>query len=262
MHEANALNTAGLIEITDGKLTMGVSLEQVPFTHFVVRESAIPSGAKAMETVVNANYRKLYKTQNIIGTVSGEITDTFIVVSAHYDHLGMLGASVYFPGANDNASGVSMMLELAKHYAKPENKPRYSMLFIAFSAEEAGIAGSRYFTENPLINLSQIRFLLNMDILGTGDDGIKVVNGTVHTEEFDRLSALNTSNQYLKTVQSRGKAANSDHHFFSEKGVSAFFIYTLGGIDAYHDIYDKAETLPLTEFDDLFLLLTGFIEGF
>ncbi|MGE3824646.1 MAG: hypothetical protein AB7G44_10500 [Bacteroidia bacterium] len=60
----------------------------------------------------------------------------------------------------------------------------------------------------------------------------------------------------------RGKAANSDHYYISENGVPAFFIYTMGGIKAYHDVYDKPETLPLTEFQDLFRLLTDFVKTF
>jgi hypothetical protein len=59
-------------------------------------------------------------------------------------------------------------------------------------------------------------------------------------------------------INARGKAANSDHYFFTEKGVPAFFIYTLGGIKAYHDVFDRPETLPLNEYDDLFKLIIGF----
>jgi aminopeptidase YwaD len=78
------------------------------------------------------------------------------------------------------------------------------------------------------------------------------------TEHFKALQTLNEKNHFLNEVKIRGKAANSDHYFFSEKGVPSFFIYTRGGIKAYHDIYDKAQTLPLTKFDDLFHLLTAF----
>ena len=62
-------------------------------------------------------------------------------------------------------------------------------------------------------------------------------------------------------IKSRGKAANSDHYFFTEAGVPAFFFYTLGGISAYHDVFDIAETLPLTEYEDVFKLFVDFIEG-
>ena len=200
-----------------------------------------------------------HAAQNIIGYVQGAShPDSFIVFSAHYDHLGQLGKEVYFPGANDNASGCAMLLNLARYYSLPEHKPDYSIVFIAFAGEEIGLKGSQYYTEHPLFPLTNIRFLLNMDIMGTGDEGITVVNGTVFKEEYDELVRINTMNHYLKEVKIRGKAANSDHYYFSEKGVKAFFIYTLGGIKAYHDVYDKAETLPLTKFEELFELITRF----
>src|SRR6185436_20631513 len=141
-------------------------------------------------------------------------------------------------------------------------QPKYSIVFMAFGAEEIGLLGSEYYTKHPLFPLSSIRFLLNMDIVGTGDEGIKVVNGSVHTNEFDKLVKLNDEHHYLKSVQVRGKAANSDHYFFTENEVPAFFIYTLGGISAYHDVFDRDETLPLTKFNNLELLLKDFISSF
>jgi aminopeptidase YwaD len=179
-----------------------------------------------------------------------------IVITAHYDHLGGMGNNTYFPGANDNASGVALMLRLAKFYAA--NPQKYSLVFIAFSGEEAGLLGSKYFTEHPLVDLKKIRFLINTDLAGTGEEGITVVNATQYKKEFALLNQINEEFRYLVKINSRGKAANSDHYWFSEKGVPSFFIYTMGGIRAYHDIYDRAETLPLTEHDDLFRLITRF----
>jgi Zn-dependent M28 family amino/carboxypeptidase len=167
-----------------------------------------------------------------------------------------MGGSTYFPGANDNASGVAMLLNLAKYYAA--NPPAYSVAFIAFAGEEAGLIGSKYFTENPLLALSSIRFLINVDLVGTGEEGITVVNASEFAKEFDLLNKINDSQQLITKINARGKAANSDHYWFTEKGVPAFFIYTLGGIAAYHDVMDKAETLPLTEYSDLFRLIVGF----
>jgi len=97
-----------------------------------------------------------------------------------------------------------------------------------------------------------------MDIMGTGEEGITVVNGSVFKTEFDKLKEINTQHNFIKDVKIRGKAANSDHYFFAENGVKACFIYTMGGIKAYHDIYDRAETLPLNEFENLFKLITKF----
>ncbi len=208
---------------------------------------------------IQSKFIKAYKTQNIIGYIRGELNpDSFIVFSAHYDHLGQMGKNTYFPGANDNASGCAMLLNLMKYFSMPEHKPAYSIAFMAFSAEEAGLVGSKYYTDHPLFPLKQIKFLMNLDIMGTGDEGITVVNGSIYPDAFKALQSINEKEHYLPLVKMRGKAANSDHYWFSEKGVPSFFIYTMGGIKAYHDIDDKAETLPLTKFEDVFSLLTAF----
>ncbi|MBC8173766.1 MAG: M20/M25/M40 family metallo-hydrolase [Chitinophagales bacterium] len=260
----DCLNRAGVIEITDEKLTMNIAMEQLPYAHFIVHTSEkIPTQVKTVTAKMEPRFIKNYETQNVIGFIEGkEKKDSLLVFSAHYDHLGVFGDDTYFPGANDNASGIAMLLQLAEYFSKAENQSAYTIAFIAFGGEEIGLVGSKYFTDYPLFELSKIKFLINMDIVGTGDDGIKVVNGAVHTEHFNNLVKLNNENNFLKSVQPRGKAANSDHYFFTEKGVPAFFIYTLGGIAAYHDVYDKPETLPLTEFDDLFKLLTAFVRNY
>jgi hypothetical protein len=72
------------------------------------------------------------------------------------------------------------------------------------------------------------------------------------------MKKINEEQKLLAAVNARGKAANSDHYFFSEKGVPSFFFYTLGGIKAYHDVFDRPETLPLNEHEDLFKLIVAF----
>jgi len=225
-----------------------------------VVETTLPlRTVEEIELQVDAKFFKSYTSQNVLGYIPGsQFPDSFIVFTAHYDHLGRMGKDVYFPGANDNASGVAMLLSLAQHYAKPENKPKCSIAFIAFGAEEVGLIGSRYFTEHPLFPLRSIRFLVNMDILGTGDEGITAVNATLFEKQFKELQRLNAQGSYLPQVKPRGKASISDHYFFTERGVPCFYIYTLGGIKAYHDVCDKEETLPLTEFEDIFYLLRDF----
>ena len=121
--------------------------------------------------------------------------------------------------------------------------------------------GSKYYTENPIVPLKQIRFLINTDLAGTGNEGITVVNATEFPIEFALMNKINDEYKYLAKINARGKAANSDHYFFTEKGVPAFFFYTLGGIKAYHDVFDKASTLPLNEQDQLDSLLIKFNEG-
>jgi len=255
------IQTAGTIILTTDKLTWGASTIQVTKPTFILKKEKDFQIGNKVEVKVDAEFIKNYKTQNIIGYIKGqEIPDTFLVLTAHYDHLGKLGKNVYIPGANDNSSGVAMLLNLAKYFK--ENPPKYSIAFISLGAEELGILGAKYYTENPLFNLESIKFLVNFDLAGTGDEGIKVVNATVHENEFAKLKELNETNDYLVAVKSRGAACNSDHCMFHEKQVPCFYIYTLGGIQAYHDIYDRYETLPLTEFEDYAKLMIDFFGSF
>lgn len=246
-----------LLFIEKNKLTMDIATVtgRIPMLH--ISAAAFDTLSKKIKINIENKMIRDYQTQNIIGYIPGtQYPDSFIVFSAHYDHLGNMGKDVYFPGANDNASGCALMLNLAGYYS--QHPPKYSIAFMAFGAEEAGLLGSKHYVEHPLFPLKQIKFLINLDLLGTGDEGITVVNGSVFKTEFDELVKINEEKKYLSQIKIRGKAANSDHYFFSENGVRCFFIYTLGGIKAYHDIYDRPETLPLTKFEDVFRLLTDF----
>lgn len=238
------------------KLTWSVSTKQADYTGVEVI-GAIVKNPETIDINIENTFLPDFKAVNIAGMVKGtKLPDSFIVFTAHYDHLGGMGNETYFPGANDNASGVSFLLSMAKHYAA--NPGPYSMVFICFAAEEAGLLGSKYFTEQPLIDLKKIRFLVNLDMVGTGDSGITVVNAEYFPKEFALLNEINDQHKYLLRINPRGKAANSDHYFFSEKGVPAFFIYTTGGIKAYHDVNDLPKTLPFNEYNDLFNLFIDF----
>ncbi|HZX58489.1 MAG TPA: M28 family peptidase [Mucilaginibacter sp.] len=241
----------------EDKLTWSIEQAVADYTLIQLDKKAVKELPSTVSIDVENTLIKNFKTGNICAIARGTTKpDSFIVLTAHYDHLGGMGSKTYFPGANDNASGISQLLSLARYYA--QHPQPYSMAFICFSGEEAGLLGSKYFSENPLIPLSSIRFLVNMDILGTGEEGITVVNATVYPKEFAMMKQVNQDGHYLVKVASRGKAANSDHYFFTEKGVPAFYIYTMGGIKAYHDVFDVSKTLPLNEYNHLFKLLIGF----
>ena len=171
---------------------------------------------------------KDFKTHNVVGYIKGSLyPDSFIVYTAHYDHLGQMGKDVYFPGANDNASGVSMLLNLASYYEKKrKSTEKCSIAFIAFAGEEAGLIGSKYFTEHLLIPLGNMKFLINLDLLGTGNEGMMVVNATEFPRQFALLNGINKKKKYLRKIGERGKARNSDHYWFTEKGVPSFFSFT------------------------------------
>ncbi|MBT2556163.1 M28 family peptidase [Hymenobacter sp. ISL-91] len=258
--QAHLATAAAQITLVPGKLTAGIAGEQALRPRLEVRAAAWPAAARTVRLHLDARLHPAYRTQNVVGYVPGTARpDSFVVVSAHYDHLGRLGRDTYFPGANDNASGVAMLLELATYYARPENRPAYSVAFLAFGAEEAGLVGSHYFVEHPLLPLANIRVLANLDLLGTGEEGLTVVNGRVFEDQFARLQRLNAAGSYVTSLAARGRAANSDHFPFSERGVPALFFYTRGGITAYHDVQDRPETLPLTAFRSVFGLLRDFL---
>jgi hypothetical protein len=241
------------------KLTAALSQQVGKAVALELLESAWPATAQKVHYEVQNEWLAAYPTQNVWGYVPGTVQpDSFLLVTAHYDHLGQMG-QIYFPGANDNASGVTMLLELAAHFRQ---KPLpYSLLFVAFAAEEAGLVGSRHFVEKEKDFLKQIKFVLNLDLVGTGAEGIAVVNATVFPDDFALLEqAHKQEGSPFPSIQQRGEAPNSDHYFFSKNQVPAFFIYTKGGIKAYHDIYDRAETLPLSHYKELFRVLVNFLE--
>jgi aminopeptidase YwaD len=250
-----------VILLVPGKLTASLAAHQAPWPVLEVRQPSWPPAARAVSLQVDATLGP-YWTQNVLAYIAGSVQpDSFLVLTAHYDHLGRQGRDVLFPGANDNASGTAMLLELAAWYAQPHNRPHYSIAFMAFGAEEAGLVGSAYYTQHPLFPLSHIRFLVNLDLLGAGDEGLMVVNGRILEKEFSLLTQINAQHHYLPQIKSRGKAANSDHYHFTEKGVPAFFFYTLGGPSAYHDPEDLAATLPLSRFSGVFQLITAFLQA-
>lgn len=253
-------NNSGIINLSNKKLTWSVNNEQARSPIITVKEDKFPRTATEIKLNIEAFFIPHYNSQNVIGFIKGtKQPDSIIALTAHYDHLGQMGKSTYFPGANDNASGTAMLLDMAKHYS--QNPPQYSILFIAFAAEEAGLIGSNYYVNaQPVYPLEKMKFLINMDLMATGEKGIMAVNGLVFENEYKALVKINDDKKYLSTVQARGKAANSDHYWFAEKGVHCFFFYLMGDFPSYHDPGDKAEIVPLTEYEDTFRLITDFVE--
>ncbi len=242
---------------SDDKFTWSVGTIQFPYPLIEIRSGMVKDG-DFITFDICAKLKQDFKSENVVGMVEGTAyPDSFIVFTAHYDHLGMMGKEATFYGANDNASGTAFMLSLAKHFAV--HPVEYSTVFIAFAGEEAGLVGSKFFVEHPLIDIERIRFLINMDLMGSGIDGITVVNAPAVKREFDLMLNINEVNSYIPKIKSRKQTANSDHYYFAEQGVPAVFIYALGGSTAYHDIYDVSANLTFDEYVDIFRLLTDLV---
>lgn len=251
-----------VVEYTHSKLTWSVSSEQFMFPYIQVFDTSGPIRLHKLKIKLNAELKENYEVSNILGVVkSMQPSDSFIIVSAHYDHLGRMGKNTYFPGANDNASGVAMLLSLAEEI---QQQPllKHNVLFIAFAGEEIGLLGSQFFVNQRILDLKLISCVLNLDIMGSGEEGITVVNGAIHKELFERLINLNELTESVSVIKARGQAANSDHYPFSKAGIPAIFIYTMGPNKNYHDIHDKASALSFDRFDQLHYLLLRFLQSF
>ena len=255
-------NIGAIVKITNQKLTQNIAGVCGNVPYFIVSDKSLKSkNIKSVSFDVTLKLETV-TTNNICYYIENEKTNKSIFFTAHYDHLGQFGPVTY-NGANDNASGVALMLTLAEYFQKHKDEIPINLYFIAFTGEELGMLGSKAFVNNHLyMNCDGCDFVINLDLVGTGDDGICVVNGKVFDKEMSLIQKINDENNYFKHIQVRGEACNSDHCPFYMKNIPSIYIYTKGGTQAYHDINDNADQLPLTKFNELFNLLVKFVENY
>jgi hypothetical protein len=197
------------------------------------------------------------ETANVIGFLPGtnsEWSEQSVIVSAHYDHLGHGWPDVHqgdegqiHPGADDNASGVAVMLELARNLAAAD-RPQRNLVFVAFSGEEAGRAGSKHFVASPSpFSLEGVRGVINLDTVGRLFDGQVSVLGTGTADEWQHIFR---GSSFVTGVKSRNvpeSAEASDQMSFIEAGIPGVQIFTSAHAD-YHrpsDTADKVDTAGL-----------------
>ncbi|MBO7371545.1 MAG: DUF4910 domain-containing protein [Bacteroidales bacterium] len=218
-------------------------------------------GVKRVKLNVDNEFLEDYGLFNVIAKVEGARHDSCYVFTAHYDHLGNLGPRVFYPGANDNASGTATILTLAEHYAR--NRPQFDMYFLAFSGEDANLRGSTYYVEHPVVPLEQIKFLFNIDMIGDDNPAIYCELSDAGMKQFSKFEEVNAS-QHLFTKIDRGElAANSDHYPFAERGVPCIFLENQEGsaFPHYHTPADNFKTVKFDSYEPVFRLVTGFIEN-
>jgi hypothetical protein len=256
----NPFNAAGFVEFEDN-LMWGVSTEAAKHGIIQVKRGAINPSFKELRASISSVHMPNFPNANVIGYIPGKtVKDTFMLVTAHYDHLGQIGPHIVFPGANDNASGVATMLGLAHYFSQPENQPEYSMAFIAFSGEEAGLLGSIHYVRNPIVSFTKTRFVLNVDIMGS-EEAITMVNATEQSNAFNLLDSLNNEIGAVQKIKPRAQAANSDHYYFSQLGIPAVFLYTEGSVKGYHSVFDTADKTPMAKASEIHALLVQFLKS-
>ena len=255
---SNPFNAKGIIMLDDGKLMWSLSQKVAGYALIEVKSNAWNDSTKQIYVNIDQQFNPKHKTNNVIGFIKGtQQPDSFIVFTAHYDHLGRMGQDAVFNGANDNASGIAMLMDLIRYYKK--NLPKYSIAFMAFAGEEVGLLGSKYYINHPLFPHQKIKCLLNLDLMGFGEDGITIVNSEDYPDDLALFRSINEKEKLLPAINKRANAKNSDHYPFTEKNVKAFFIYTQGNSKYYHDIYDRAETVPLSKYNEIFKLITTYV---
>lgn len=199
-----------------------------------------------------------YRSQNVCGYIPGEV-DTMVVFTAHYEHLGMNGDTL-FAGAHDNASGTAAVLDMARMCNL--QRGHYTYVFLFFGGEEAGLVGSHFFADNPLIAFNKVKLLVNIDLFCGGEEGLMVVNAnSKETKPYvDRLQRINETGGYTPQIGRRDNAPNSDHWYLSAHCPS-IFLYTMGGpYGGYHSPDDTCEGCGLAYYHNHLLLLRAFLE--
>lgn len=217
-------------------------------------------GVQRVKLNVENEFLKAYETENVIAKVLGRRHDSCYVFTAHYDHIGNLGRHVFYPGANDNASGTAALVTLAQYYA--QHKPEYDIYFLAFSGEDANLRGSTWFVEHPVVPLTQIRYLFNIDMIGDDNPSLYCELSETGMPRFGQFEAINRELGLFKNIDRGELAANSDHYPFAMRGVPCIFLENQEGsaYPYYHTPRDDFHTVKSDSYAPVFQLVTTFIE--
>lgn len=221
------------------------------------RKVAIPTAVK----VTNAD--SSLRSENVLGYIEGsDKKDELVVITAHYDHVGVMDGQV-FNGADDDGSGTVALLELAQAFAQAKSNghgPRRSMLFMTVSGEEKGLLGSEYYSDNPIFPLENTIVDLNIDMIGRHDKEHDGKAPYVYVIGSDRLSTdlhrineeanedyvgLELDYTYNEPDDPNRFYYRSDHYNFARKGIPVAFYFS-GVHDDYHQPGDDVERI---EFD-------------
>jgi Zn-dependent M28 family amino/carboxypeptidase len=189
-------------------------------------------------------------SQNVLGALAGrgDLAREWIVLGAHYDHIGVDPTTgIANNGADDNASGTAMMLEVARYLSEyftaegPSMADRRSIMFQAYGAEEVGLIGSFYYCQNPTVPMGDVMAMVNLDMVGRLQDNTLLVLGT--SSSADWISVLGGVNRQALSFSSvEGFLNRSDQYCFYQRQRPVLFLHT-GLHDEYHTPQDDAELI-------------------
>ncbi|HHZ17310.1 MAG TPA: M20/M25/M40 family metallo-hydrolase [Peptococcaceae bacterium] len=193
------------------------------------------------------DYSKKRHSENVLGIIEG-VSDEIIVLSAHYDHLGIIG-NEYYRGANDNASGVAAVMDLVKKLV--ERGPVNTVLIAFWGSEEKGLWGSQYFCEHPTVPLEKIKAVVNLDTVGNLKSdwqllGWQDAEGPLAQQIIERLENKGWSINWEKH-----RGHNSDHWSFAKKKIPGFTLLSPRWLANNHTPLDTIERLNITNIEAL-----------
>ena len=199
----------------------------------------------------NLDVQRVVKTvHNVAAIVPGE-TDEYVIIGAHYDHLGLGGqyslapsqTGTIHPGADDNASGTAGVMELARAFSKQPRQKR-GILFLNFAGEEQGLLGSAYYADHPLLPLAKAVAMINLDMIGRMRDNKLYIGGSASGSNLKTMLEKLVPASSLKVDYSAGSSeGSSDHTSFTSHQVPALFFFS-GLHGDYHkpsDTWDKID---------------------
>ena len=208
------------------------------------------------EVIINRRTQETALTHNVIGVLPGNdplLQNEYVIIGGHYDTTANppKGRKLFFDninnGADDNASGTAMVLELFEKYAETKNHKR-TLVFILFGGEELGLLGSKFYAENPTVDLEKVQLMVNLDMIGRLDEnknvyigGVPTANGFSETlKPFFDQSELNVTSYEHTASGVRSLFSRSDHYNFYRKDIPSLFFFT-GIHKDYHTPRDEAD---------------------
>lgn len=261
--QSSECHNAGLVYTWDEPLKFYKAYgEKVAEKPIVWTTADAIEGAQRISLDIDNEFLEDYESDNIIAHIKGDCSDSCYVFTAHYDHLGNLGADVYYPGANDNASGTAAIITMAEYYS--HHKPQYDMWFIAFSGEDANLRGSTWFVEHPTMPLDQIKYLFNIDMIGDNNPIQYCELSDTGMKAFPLWEDINSNVKCFESLNRGELAANSDHYPFAIRNVPCIFFENEEGdtFKYYHTVDDTWENAVFDTYEPIFRIVTEFIRTY
>ena len=196
------------------------------------------------ETSLDANKTP---TQNVVGYWEGsdpKLKDELIIIGGHYDHVGVRGEEVY-NGADDNASGTAGVMEIAEAFTKCSQRPKRSLLFMAFAGEEKGLFGSNHYTDVPIFPLKNTIAMLNLDMISRNDTNEVAIIGAPTSSDLKAINEKANENIGMKLAYDQEQYfLQSDHYPYYRKDIPVLFYNTRSTPDLHKPTDDPEKIIP------------------